>query len=72
MAEARANPIKPVMNTRLRLNMSPRRPPTSSRLPKASAYAVTTHCRSLFGNPSARCADGSAIFTIVASRTTMS
>ena len=72
MAEARANPIRPVINTRLRSNMSPSRPPTGSRLPKASAYAVTTHCRSLFGNARARCADGSAMFTIVASRTTMS
>ena len=36
-AEARANPARPVMNTRLRLNMSPRRPPSSSKLPKASA-----------------------------------
>ena len=72
MAEATANPIRPVMNTRLRLNMSPRRPPTSSRLPNASAYEVTTHWRSLFGNPSARWADGSAMFTIVESRTTMS
>ncbi len=72
MAEATANPTKPVMNTRSRLNMSPRRPPTSSRLPKASAYDVTTHCRSPFANPSARCADGSAMFTIEESRTTMS
>jgi hypothetical protein len=72
MAEETAKPISPVINTRSRLNMSPRRPPTSSRLPKASAYDVTTHCRSLFGKPSARCADGSAMFTIVESRTTMS
>ena len=48
-AEARANPIMPMMKIRLRLNMSPSRPPTSSRLPNASAYAVTTHCRSEFG-----------------------
>ncbi len=37
IAEAMANPIRPVMKTRLRLNMSPSRPPTSSRLPKARA-----------------------------------
>jgi hypothetical protein len=37
MAEAMANPIKPVMKTHLRLNMSPIRPPTSSKLPKARA-----------------------------------
>ncbi len=43
IAEAMANPTRPVINTHLRLNMSPSRPPTSSRLPNASAYAVTTH-----------------------------
>ena len=36
-AEDSANPIRPVMKTRLRLYMSPSRPPSSSRLPKASA-----------------------------------
>ena len=36
-AEARANPARPVMNTRLRLNMSPSRPPGSSKLPNARA-----------------------------------
>ena len=36
-ADASANPISPTMNTRLRLNMSPSRPPTSSRLPNARA-----------------------------------
>ena len=60
------------MKTRLRLNMSPSRPPSSSRLPNARAYAVTTHCRSPFGKPRARCADGRAMFTTVASSTTMS
>ena len=71
-AEERANPISPVMKTRLRLNMSPSRPPTSSRLPNARAYAVTTHCRSLFGKSRARWADGSAMFTMVESSTTIS
>ena len=37
MADEMANPARPVMKTRLRLNMSPSRPPTSSRLPKARA-----------------------------------
>ena len=72
MAEAAANPIRPVMNTHLRLYMSPSRPPTSSRLPNAREYAVTTHCRSSLENPSDCCADGSAMFTTVESRTTMS
>ena len=34
-AEDRANPARPVMKIRLRLNMSPSRPPSSRRLPKA-------------------------------------
>ena len=48
------------------------RPPSSSRLPKASAYAVMTHWRWSLENCSASCAEGSAMFTTVASRTTMS
>src|ERR1700716_293509 len=46
--------------------------PTTSRLPNDSAYAVTTHCRSLLEKPSACWADGSAMFTIVASSTSIS
>jgi hypothetical protein len=37
MAEETAKPARPVMKTRLRLNMSPIRPPGSSRPPKARA-----------------------------------
>ena len=33
---------------------------------------MTTHCRSTVVKPSARCADGSAMFITVRSRTTMS
>jgi hypothetical protein len=72
IAEAMANPTRPMINTHLRLNMSPSRPPTSSRLPNDSAYAVTTHCRSLLEKPSACWADGSAMFMIVASSTSIS
>src|SRR6267143_1070426 len=72
IAEAMANPTRPVINTHLRLNMSPSRPPTSSRLPNDSAYAVTTHCRSPLEKPSACWADGSAMFTIVPSSTSIS
>src|ERR1700747_2146137 len=43
-ADERANPASPVMKTRLRLNMSPSRPPSSRRLPNASAEAGTTPC----------------------------
>jgi hypothetical protein len=52
--------------------MSPSCPPTSSKLPNDSAYAVTTHCRSLVEKPSDCWADGSAMFTIVPSSTTIS
>ena len=60
------------MNVHLRPNRSPSLPPSSSRLPNASAYAVTIHSRLLVEKCSARCADGSAIFTIVESSTTIS
>ncbi len=72
MAEAPAKPMSPTMKVHLRPKRSPRRPPSRSRLPNASAYAVTTHWRFSFENPSAFCADGSAMFTIVASRITIS
>src|SRR5829696_2076206 len=48
------------------------RPPSSSRPPKASVYAVTIHCRSASLMPRSRWADGSAMFTIDASSTTIS
>ena len=35
-ADASANPMRPMMNVRLRPQRSERRPPSSSRLPKAS------------------------------------
>jgi hypothetical protein len=60
------------MNVHLRPNRSASRPPTSSRLPKASAYAVITHCRWSSSKPRSRCAGGSAMFTIVTSSTTSS
>ena len=40
IAEAPAKPSRPTTNVRLRPKRSPIRPPSSSRLPKASAYAV--------------------------------
>ena len=46
MAEAAAKPTSPIMSARLRPTMSPIRPPRSSKLPKASEYAVTIHWRS--------------------------
>jgi hypothetical protein len=71
-AEAAANPASPVRKVTLRPTRSASRPQNSSRLPNDSEYAVTTHCRSAFVNPSARCADGSARFITVTSRTIMS
>jgi hypothetical protein len=47
IAETSAKPLNPTMNVHLRPNRSPSLPPSSSRLPKASAYAVTIHSRSL-------------------------
>jgi hypothetical protein len=43
------------------------RPPSSSKLPNASAYVVTTHCRPASENPRSRWAEGSAMFTMKAS-----
>src|SRR5205814_6873653 len=42
-------------------------PPRRSRPPNASAYAVTTHCRSASDAPRADWAEGSAMLTMVAS-----
>src|SRR5580693_8130003 len=70
-AEAAANPASPVRKVTLRPIRSASRPPNSSRLPNDSEYAVTIHCRSALVNPSARCADGSARFITVTSRTIM-
>ena len=71
-ADATAKPARPAMNVTLRPSRSASRPPSSSRLPNASAYAVTTHCLSTMTKCSDRCADGSATLTIVRSRTIMS
>src|SRR3954462_3075530 len=72
IAEATAKPIRPAMKVRLRPKRSPMRPPSRSSEPNASAYAVTTHWRESSENSSARWALGSAMFTIVASSTTIS
>jgi hypothetical protein len=49
-AEATANPITPLMKTRLRPKRSAMRPPSNSRLPNASGYPVTIHCRRKTGH----------------------
>ena len=60
------------MNVHLRPKRSEILPPSSSRLPKASEYAVTIHWRLSLEKCSAFCAEGRAMFTIVASSTTIS
>ena len=71
-ADAAAKPSKPTSKVRRLPMMSDNRPPMSSSAPKASEYAVTIHWRLSVPKPSALCADGSAMFTIVVSSTTMS
>ena len=71
-ADAPAKPMRPAMNVAFRPIRSVSLPPRSSRLPKAREYAVTTHCRSMSEKPRTCWAEGSAMFTIVASSTTIS
>lgn len=70
--DATANPTSPIMNVFLRPTRSAIRPPSSSSPPNASVYAVITHCRLASDIPRSRWADGRAMFTIVASSTTIS
>ena len=72
IADTTPNATRPIISVRLRPHRSPIRPNRSSRLPNVSEYAVTIHCRFASENPSAFCADGSAMFTTVASSTTIS
>ena len=71
-AEATANPMTPAMRVRLGPNMSLMRPPRRRNPPKASVYAVTTHCRSEFEKPRECWADGRAMIMMVESSTTIS
>lgn len=61
----------PNMNMRRRPRMSPDRPPSSSRPPKVSVYALMTQDRFSVENPRAVWMCGSAMFTMVMSRTTI-
>jgi hypothetical protein len=72
MADTPAKPTRPVRNVTFRPSRSDSLPPSSSKLPNDSVYAVTTHCRSTVEKCSARCADGNAIFSTVRSSTTIS
>ncbi len=60
------------MNTLLRPRMSPKRPASSSRPPKAIRYAFTTHARLDWENPRSSWIVGSATFTTVTSSTIIS
>ena len=71
MADTTANPASPVRNVTFRPSRSASLPPSNSRLPNASVYAVTTHCRSTVEKCSARCADSSAMFITVRLMITM-
>ena len=72
MAEATENPSRPPMKVHLRPNRSPMRPPRSNSEPNASAYAVIIHWRASSLKPRSCCALGRAMFTMVASRMTIS
>ena len=70
-SDATVKSTRPARKTRLRPIRSPARPPSSRKPPKRSAYALTTHCRPDSDIPRSVWIDGSATFTIVASRITM-
>ena len=71
-SEATLKSTRPAMKMSLRPMMSPRRPASSSKPPKAIMYALTTQARLDCENPRSSWIDGSATFTTVASRTIMS
>ena len=70
--DAPANPATPMRNAGFRPKRSASRPPSRSSEAKASAYAVTIHWRLPSEKPRSACADGRAMFTMVASSTTIS
>jgi hypothetical protein len=54
MAETPAKPSSPIRNVTFRPSRSASLPPSSSKLPNARVYAVTTHCLSAVVKCSAR------------------
>jgi hypothetical protein len=54
MAETPAKPSSPMRNVTFRPSRSASLPPSSSKLPNARVYAVTTHCLSAVVKCSAR------------------
>ena len=61
----------PMMNSRFRPTRSAARPPSMRKPPKVSVYPLTIHCRLEGEKCRERWIDGSATFTMVASRMTM-
>ena len=70
-SEATVKITTPIRKMRLRPTRSPARPPSRRNPPKMSVYELTTHCRSASDISRSSWIDGSATFTIVASRMTM-
>ncbi len=69
--DAAATSSSPEMNTRRRPSRSAIRPPSSRKPPNVSTYAFTTQARFSWEKSSPSPIEGSATFTIDASRTTM-
>src|SRR3954451_8073022 len=70
-SEAAVKMTSPMRKSRLRPRRSPARPPSKRKPPNTSVYALTIHWRLASESPRSFWIDGSATFTIVASRTTM-
>ena len=69
--DAAVNSAMPVRKVFRRPHTSPIRAPSSSRPPKVSVYALTTHDKSALENDNELWILDSAIFTIVESSTTI-
>jgi len=70
-SEAIEKRMRPATKTRRRPSRSAMRPPSSRKPPNTSVYALTTQDRSSVAKSRSRPIEGSATFTIEASRTTM-
>ncbi len=68
-SDAAVNPARPIVKARRAPTRSAARPPATRNPPKASTYAVTTHCRSSAPKPSSRPRAGRALVTTVTSST---
>src|SRR4051794_21951769 len=71
ISDAAEKTATPAMNRRRLPKKSAARPPSSRKPPNISVYELMTHCRLAFEKSRPRWIDGSATFTIVASRMTM-